>query len=59
MCAQMSVHVLVHRGCMNTVQESALKVDWEKNPLSHQEVEPWSAACWLNALPTELFPLLP
>ena len=23
------------RGCMSTVRESALKVDWEKNPLPH------------------------
>ena len=26
--------------CTDTVEESALKVDWEKNPLLHQGIEP-------------------
>ena len=31
--------------CTDTVRESALKVDWEKNPLPHQGIEPALAAC--------------
>ena len=42
--------------CPDTVRESALKVDWEKNPLPHQEKEPALAACRSDALPTELHP---
>ena len=42
------------RGCTDTVRESALKVDLEKNPLPHRRIEPASAACWSDGLPTEL-----
>ena len=41
---------------MDTVKESALKVDSEKNPLLHQGIEPVSAVCKSDALPTELHP---
>ena len=34
---------------MDIVTESALKVDWEKNPLSHRGIEPASVACWSDA----------
>ena len=44
------------RGCTDTVRESAPKVDWEKNPLLHQEIEPVSAVCRSGALPPELHP---
>ena len=46
------------RGCTDTVREPALKVDWEKNPLLHRGIEPASAACRSDALPTELHPPL-
>ena len=39
---------------MGYVRESALKADWEKNPLPHGGVEPASAVCWSDTLPTEL-----
>ena len=29
-----------YRGCMDTVKESALEDDWEKNPLLHQGLDP-------------------
>ena len=38
------------RGCTDTVRESALKVDREKNPLPHRRFEPASAACRSDAL---------
>ena len=41
-------------GYTDTVRESALKDDWEKNPLPHQGIELASAACQSDALPTEL-----
>ena len=44
------------RGCTDTVTESALKVDWKKNPLPHQGIKPASAACWSDAVPTHLQP---
>ena len=44
------------RGCTDIVRESAQKVDWEKNPLSHREIEPASATCRFDAPPTELHP---
>ena len=42
------------RGCTKPVGESALKVDWKKNPLPHQGIEPVSAVCRSDALATEL-----
>ena len=41
-CAQMLTHAVAHRECMNTVRESAQKVEvvCEKNPLPHQGIEP-------------------
>ena len=39
---------------MDIVEESALKVDWEKNPSPHQGIEPVPAACWSVALPNKL-----
>ena len=44
--AQMFLHAIVHRGRTDTVTESALKVDWEKNPLP----APGNRTC-LNGLP--------
>ena len=47
------------RVCTDAVGESALKVDWGgggKNPLPHRGIEPASAACRSDALPTELHP---
>ena len=41
-------------GCMDTETESALKVDWEKNPLPHTGIKHVLAACRSDALPTEL-----
>ena len=32
--------------CTDSLRESALKVDWKKNPLPHQEIEPASPVCW-------------
>ena len=37
-------------GCTLFLRKSALKVDWEKNPLPHQGIEPASAACRSDAL---------
>ena len=54
MCAQMLMHAIAHEGCMNTVKESALKVDQQECPLLHwsRELKPghcrWSQYCaWL------------
>ena len=45
------------RGCTDTVSVSSLKVDCgEKNPLPHRRIEPSSAACRSDVLPTELHP---
>ena len=41
-CTQMLMHAIAHGGCTNTVREPAVKVDWEKNPLPHRGIEPWS-----------------
>ena len=38
-CAQMLMHAIAHRGCTDTVRESALRADWEKNPWSHWGIE--------------------
>ena len=59
-CAHMLRHVIAHRGCSDTVRQSALEVDWEKNPLSHQGLEPKSVLCLAfqsDTLPVE--PSLP
>ena len=46
------------RGCTDTVRESALKIDsGRKIPCPHRGIEPASAACRSDALPTELHPL--
>ena len=55
-CTQLFMHAIAHEGCRDTVRESALKVDWKKNPWLHRGIEPASAACLFNALPTELHP---
>ena len=39
MSVQMLMHAFACKGFMDTVRESALKVDWKKNPLSHQGLE--------------------
>ena len=41
---------------MNSIRESAPKVDWKKCPVLHQGMEPASAARWSDTLPTELHP---
>ena len=40
--AQMLVHSIEHWGCTDTARESALKVDWAKDSLPHQGLEPTS-----------------
>ena len=55
---QMLTPAIAHGGCTDTVWESALEVDWEKNPVPSWGREPMSVL-WLDfqldALPTELF----
>ena len=56
-CMQISMHAIVHGGCTDTVRESALEVDWEKNSLPHRGLEPTSVlrlAFQSDVLPTEL-----
>ena len=36
----MLLHAIVHGDVCTHVRESALKADWEKNPLPHREIEP-------------------
>ena len=50
------MQAIAHFGCVDTVRESALKVDLEKNPLPHRGIEPASAAFRSDALPAELHP---
>ena len=38
MCTQMLMHVIVHGGCMDTVRESALEIDYRKKE-AQEEVE--------------------
>ena len=57
-CAQMLMHAMAHGNVQSHVRESALKGDWEKNPLPHWGIEPALAECWSHALPTELHPRL-
>ena len=44
------MHAIAHRGVQTHVRESALKVDWEKDPFPHQGIEPVSAAWQSNVL---------
>ena len=47
------------RGCTDTERESELKGEsGRKNPLQQRGIEPASAACRSDALPTELHPHL-
>ena len=58
-CEQMLMHVIVHGGCTDTVRESALEADWEKNPLLHWGLKPASVShlsFQLDTLPSELCP---
>ena len=53
----MLMHVIAHGGCTDTIRESALEDDWEKNPLLNWGLEPRSLlrlAFQMDALPTEL-----
>ena len=34
------VNAIAHGGCTDTIKESSLKADWEKNPLLHCGIEP-------------------
>ena len=43
--------------CTDTIRESALKVDWEKNPLLHRRIRPASAACRSDAHITKALPM--
>ena len=36
------MRAIARNGCTNTITESALKVDWRKNPLLHQGIDPKS-----------------
>ena len=44
------MHAIAHRGCTDTERESALKVDWEENPLPHRGIKPASVAWWSDAV---------
>ena len=57
-CAQTLMPAVAHGGARTHVGESALKVDWEKNPLPHRGIEPASAACRSDALLAEPHPHL-
>ena len=47
------------RGCTDTLRESALKIgSGKKNPSPRQGIEPASAACRSDALPTKVHPRL-
>ena len=53
----MLMHAIAHGGCANTVRESALKADWETNPVHHLGLEPESVLLLTfqsDAVPTEL-----
>ena len=45
--------MIAYGGFTYTVRESALKVDWEENPLSYWGAEPASAVLGPNAQSTE------
>ena len=52
-CAQMLMRAIAHGRCVDTVRESALKVDWEKNPLLLQgesNLPQWHAGLTLHQL---------
>ena len=58
-CAQMLICAIAQGCCTDTVRESALKVDREKNLLPHQGLKPSSGLCLAfqsDTLPVELFP---
>ena len=41
------MHVIAHRGCsVRTLRVCTESLDWEKNSLLHQGVQPASVACW-------------
>ena len=51
--------VIAHEGGRDSVRESALQVDWEKNHLPHRGLGSISVlhlAFWLDVLPAELSP---
>ena len=41
-CAQMLMHEIAHEGCPDTVRESTLLPDCEKNLLRHRRLDPAS-----------------
>ena len=41
-CTQILMNAIAHGGGTDTVRESALETDWEKNPLPHRGFEPAS-----------------
>ena len=58
-CTQMLMHVIARRGVWTHIRESALKVEsGTKYPLPPRGIEPASAACRSDTLPTELHPFL-
>ena len=44
-CLHKLMHGITHGGCTDTVRESALEVDWKKNPMPHWVFEPMSVLC--------------
>ena len=49
-CAPMLMYAIAHGSLQTRIKESVLKVDWEKNPLLHQGIEPASVAWRSDAL---------
>ena len=54
-CAQMSMHAIAHGGLYGH-RKTVCTESGKKNPLPHEGIEPVSAACRSDALPTELHP---
>ena len=52
------MYAIAHGGVRTHVRESALKVDSGEKSLAAPGIEPASAACRSDALPTELHPRL-
>ena len=58
-CTQILMYAIAQWGCTDTVRESALEVDWEKNPLLDWGLRLTLVLCLvfvLDILPTELSP---
>ena len=55
-CTQMLTHATAHGGVRTPSESLHWSWLWEKKPLPHLGVEPASAACRFDPLPTELHP---